>query len=191
MTDLASPTQPAAPSGADTIDTIDALAGLQAGSPLAAIRHARDKVALHTQRSEDALFDPALPDLSLQERLFAAWYAARLSLADDLADAYTAKLITTGAQPTTLDAIEAGTLDAIEAGTLDTTTDARLIAILSHVKLLTIKPVEARPEHLQTLQQTGITTRGIVALSQLIAFVTYQLRVVAGLKALRAAQEAA
>ena len=183
MTDLASPTQPAAPSGADTIDTIDALAGLQAGSPLAAIRHARDKVALHTQRSEDALFDPALPDLSLQERLFAAWYAARLSLADDLADAYTAKLITTGAQPTTL--------DAIEAGTLDTTTDARLIAILSHVKLLTIKPVEARPEHLQTLQQTGITTRGIVALSQLIAFVTYQLRVVAGLKALRAAQEAA
>ena len=90
MTDLASPTQAATPSGADTIDT---LAGLQAGSPLAAIRHARDKVALHTQRSEDALFDPALPDLSLQERLFAAWYAARLSLANDLADAYAAKLI--------------------------------------------------------------------------------------------------
>lgn len=183
MTDLASPTQPSAPSSADTIDTIDALAGLPAGSPLAAIRHARDKVALHTQRSEDALFDPALPDLSLQERLFAAWYAARLSLADDLADAYTAKLIAAGAQPITLDAIEAGTLDSV--------TDARLIAILSHVKLLTIKPIEARPEHLQTLRQAGITTRGIVALSQLIAFVTYQLRVVAGLKALRAVQEAA
>ncbi|SOF01611.1 CMD domain protein, Avi_7170 family [Burkholderia sp. OK233] len=183
MTDLASPTHPAAPSGADTIDTIDTLAGLQAGSPLAAIRHARDKVALHTQRSEDALFDPALPDLSLQERLFAAWYAARLSLADDLADAYTAKLIATGVQPTAL--------DVIEAGTLDPATDARLIAILSHVELLTIKPVEARPEHLQTLRQAGITTRGVVALSQLIAFVTYQLRVVAGLKALRAAQEAA
>lgn len=183
MTDLASPTQPAAPSRADAIDTIDALAGLQAGSPLAAIRHARDKVALHTQRSEDALFDPALPDLSLQERLFAAWYAARLSLADDLADAYTAKLIAAGAQPIAL--------DAIEAGTLDSATDARLIAILSHVKLLTHQPVEARPEHLQTLQQAGITTRGIVALSQLIAFVSYQLRVVAGLKALRAAQEAA
>ncbi len=186
MTDLASPTQSSAFSGTegtDTIDTVDTLAGLQAGSPLAAIRHARDKVALHTQRSEDALFDPSLPELSLQERLFAAWYAARLSLADDLADAYTAKLIAAGAQPVTLDAIEAGTLDPI--------TDARLIAILSHVKLLTLKPVEARPEHLQTLQQGGITTRGVVALSQLIAFVTYQLRVVAGLKALRAAQEAA
>lgn len=186
MTDLASPTPPSSPSGADTtesIDTIDALAGLQADSPLAAIRHARDKVALHTQRSEDALFDPALPDLSLQERLFAAWYAARLSLADDLADAYTAKLIAAGAQP--------ATLDAIEAGTLNPATDARLIAILSHARLLTIKPIEARPEHLQALRQAGITTRGIVALSQLIAFVTYQLRVVAGLKALRAAQEAA
>src|SRR5258707_14704014 len=147
MTDLPSPTQPSAPSAADTTDTIDTLAGLQADSPPAAIRDARDKVALHTQRSEDALFDPALPDLSLQERLFAAWYAARLSLADDLADAYTAKLIATGVQPTAL--------DAIEAGTLDPATDPRLIAILSHVKLLTIKPVEARPEHLQTLRQAG------------------------------------
>ncbi|MGQ7934444.1 CMD domain protein [Paraburkholderia sp. D1E] len=186
MTDLASPNQPSAPSdanGADISDTVDALAGLQAGSPLAAIRHARDKVALHTQRSEDALFDPALPDLSLQERLFAAWYAARLSRADDLADAYTARLIAAGAQPVTL--------DSIEAGTLDPATDARLIAILSHVKLLTLAPVDARPEHLLTLQQAGITARGIVALSQLIAFVTYQLRVVVGLKALRAAQEAA
>ncbi|NPT43429.1 CMD domain protein [Paraburkholderia sp. 1N] len=186
MTDLAPPTQSSAfagTEGTDTIETVDALAGLQTGSPLAAIRHARDKVVLHTQRSEDALFDPGLPDLSLHERLFAAWYAARLSLADDLADAYTAKLIAAGAQPVTL--------NAIEAGTLAPATDARLIAILSHVKLLTIKPVEAHPEHLQTLQQAGITTRGIVALSQLISFVTYQLRVVAGLKALRVAEEAA
>ena len=99
MTDLASQTQSSALSdvaATATVDTIDTLAGLQAGSPLGALRHARDKVALHTQRSEDALFDPALPDLSLHERLFAAWYAARLSLADDLADAYTAKLIAAG-----------------------------------------------------------------------------------------------
>ncbi|AJZ62443.1 putative membrane associated protein [Paraburkholderia fungorum] len=186
MTDLASQTQSSALSdvaATATVDTVDTLAGLQAGSPLAALRHVRDKVALHTQRSEDALFDPALPDLSLHERLFAAWYAARLSLADDLADAYTAKLIAAGAQRVTL--------DPIEAGALDPTADARLIAILSHVKLLVLRPVEARPEHLRTLQQTGVTTRGIVALSQLIAFVTYQLRVIAGLKALRAAQEAA
>jgi CMD domain protein len=186
MTDLASPTPPSAPTGTGhtpASDTVDALAGLQDGHPLSAIRHARDKVALHTQRSEDALFDPDLPDLSLQERLFAAWYTARLSLADDLGDAYTARLIAAGAQPITLDAIEAGTLDPVN--------DARLIAILSHVKLLTIKPIDASPEHLQTLHQAGITTRGIVALSQLIAFVTYQLRVVAGLRALRAAQEAA
>lgn len=186
MTDLAPLTESSAFAGTedtDAIDTVDTLADLTAGSPLAVIRHARDKVAQHTQRSEDALFDPALPDLSLHERLFAAWYVARLSRADDLADAYTAKLIAADAQPVTL--------DAIEAGTLEPTTDARLIAILAHARLLTLQPVEARPEHLQTLRQAGITTRGIVALSQLIAFVTYQLRVVTGLKALRAAQEAA
>src|ERR1700684_3797969 len=116
MTDLASPTPPSAPTGTGhtpASDTVDALAGLQDGHPLSAIRHARDKVALHTQRSEDALFDPDLPDLSLQERLFAAWYTARLSLADDLGDAYTARLIAAGAQPITLDAIEAGTLDPV------------------------------------------------------------------------------
>jgi uncharacterized protein YciW len=53
------------------------------------------------------------------------------------------------------------------------------------VKLLTLTPVEARPRHLRALEQAGISTRGIVALSQLIAFVTYQLRVIAGVKALR------
>jgi uncharacterized protein YciW len=37
----------------------------------------------------------------------------------------------------------------------------------------------------RALEQAGISTRGIVALSQLIAFVTYQLRVIADVKALR------
>jgi CMD domain protein len=181
MAELSSSTGP-------THDTIDVLAGLRADSAIAAIRHARDKVVTHTQRSEEALFDPALPDLPLRERLFAAWYVAHLSRANELADAYAGRLIAAGAGSSTRNAPLADTLAAIEAGTLDVTSHARLIAILAHVKLLTLTPVDARPHHLQALEQAGLSTRGIVALSQLIAFVTYQLRVIAGLKALRDAQ---
>jgi CMD domain protein len=173
------------PSSGPTHDTIDVLAGLRADSAIAAVRHARDKVVTHTQRSEDALFDPALPDLSLRERLFAAWYVAHLSRANELADTYAGRLIAAGAGSSTRTAPLSETLAAIEASTLDAASNARLIAILAHVKLLTLTPGEARPQHLQALEQAGISTRGIVALSQLIAFVTFQLRVIAGVKALR------
>ena len=44
--------------------------------------------------------------------------------------------------------------------------------------------VDREPEKLPA---AGISTPAVVALSQLIAFVSYQLRVVAGLKAMRAA----
>ncbi|MFP3334661.1 CMD domain protein, partial [Pseudomonas sp. SIMBA_064] len=60
-------------------DTIDTSAGLREGGAVAALRRARGKVLLHTQLSEVALFDPALPDLSLIERLHAARYVARQS----------------------------------------------------------------------------------------------------------------
>ncbi|MBN3821711.1 hypothetical protein G3N57_36680, partial [Paraburkholderia sp. Se-20369] len=60
-------TEPTTPAAAP--DTIDAVAGLRDGDPVAALRRARDKVRLHTQLGETALFDPALPDLSRAERL--------------------------------------------------------------------------------------------------------------------------
>lgn len=42
-------------------DTIDTVAGLRDGDAVAALRRARDKVLLHTQLSEAALFDPHCP----------------------------------------------------------------------------------------------------------------------------------
>ena len=74
-------------------DTIDAAAGLREGDAVAALRRARDKVLLPTQLSEAALFDPALPDLSLVERLHAARYVAQRSNAHALASAYRTRLL--------------------------------------------------------------------------------------------------
>ncbi|AZQ54703.1 CMD domain-containing protein [Burkholderia cenocepacia] len=165
-------------------DTIDAAAGLREGDAIAALRRARGKVLLHTQLSEAALFDPALPDLSLIERLHAARYVARQSNAHALADIYRTRLLDAGG---TLDDIEHADADAFDA------LPRRLGAILLHAKRLTHAPADARASDLDTLKSAGLTTPAIVALSQLVAFVAYQLRVAAAARALqaRAAKEAA
>ncbi|CAG2455915.1 hypothetical protein BCCR75598_03624 [Burkholderia sola] len=165
-------------------DTIDAAAGLRQGDAVAALRRARGKVLLHTQLSEAALFDPPLPDLSPVERLHAARYVARQSNAHALTDIYRTRLLDAGG---TLDDIERADADAFDA------LPRRLGAILLHAKRLTHAPVDARAADLAALKSAGLTTSAIVALSQLIAFVAYQLRVAAAARALqaRAAKEAA
>ena len=165
-------------------DTIDAAAGLREGDAVAALRRTRGKVLLHTQLSEAALFDPPLPDLSPVERLHAARYVARQSNAHALTDIYRTRLLDAGG---TLDDIERADADAFDA------LPRRLGAILLHAKRLTHAPVDARAADLAALKSAGLTTSAIVALSQLIAFVAYQLRVAAAARALqaRAAKEAA
>ncbi|WP_446900788.1 CMD domain-containing protein [Burkholderia sp. YIM B11467] len=170
------------PAGAP--DTIDAVAGLRDGDAVAALRRARDKVLLHTRLSEAALFDPALPDLSLIERLHAARYVALKSNADALASTYRTRLLDAGG---TAEDIARADTDAFDA------LPPRLGAILAHARLLAQAPVDARPSNLDALKSAGLTTPAIVALSQLVAFVAYQLRVAAAARALqaRAAKEAA
>lgn len=60
----------------------------------------------------------------------------------------------------------------------------RLSAALEHAHLLVFRPREASPEALQALLEAGWSTSDIVTLSQLVAFLTFQIRVVAGLELL-------
>lgn len=60
----------------------------------------------------------------------------------------------------------------------------RLSAALEHAHLLVFRPREASPEALQALLDAGWSTSDIVTLSQLVAFLTFQIRVVAGLELL-------
>ncbi|WP_172839829.1 CMD domain-containing protein, partial [Variovorax paradoxus] len=64
--------------------------------------------------------------------------------------------------------------------------DARLQAVLAFTRTLTDHPVEGDREALLKLPAAGLATPEVVALAQLIAFVAYQVRVVAGLQALAA-----
>lgn len=64
---------------------------------------------------------------------------------------------------------------------------ARLAAALAYAHLLVLHPRDASPARLDALHDAGWSTDGIVTLSQLIAFLSCQLRVVAGLAALAGA----
>lgn len=148
-------------------DLIDALVPLREGEALHALRHQRDKVAAATEGSYAALFDPALPGLGLAERLAAALRVAELSGSAALAAHYRERLAALGE------------LAAPAAG-------PRLQAILDFAATLALRPVEGDRAALLKLSAAGLATAEVVALAQLVAFVAYQLRVVAGLQALAA-----
>ncbi len=60
--------------------------------------------------------------------------------------------------------------------------DTRLAAMLRHVDLVTRHPREATRADIAALTAAGLATADIVRLSQVIAFVNYQLRVITGLR---------
>lgn len=161
-------------------DVLDSLLGIAPGSPLHAVRHARDKVALATQGSQDLFFDPALAhNLSLNERLWVAYYATLLSAQPTLSGYYLAQLQAAGAEANVLADVDASQIDLLE--------DQRLAAILRFTRTLIESPVHGDQSALQALQHQKLSTAEIVVLAQLIAFLSYQVRLAAGLGALKSA----
>jgi uncharacterized protein YciW len=57
-------------------------------------------------------------------------------------------------------------------------------AILRHTDLLTHEPGAATPEHLNDLRAVGLSPRDIVTISQLIALLSFQVRILTGLRLL-------
>lgn len=64
----------------------------------------------------------------------------------------------------------------------------RLAAALVHTHFLALRPREATRDKLDTLLAAGWSTTGIVTLSQEVSYLSYQVRLVAGLAALVASQ---
>jgi CMD domain protein len=162
-------------------DLIDSAAGLVAGSSLQTTRSKRDKVAAATQGSYDAIFDPALPGLTLAERLLVALDIALLSGVESVAAQYRSQL----ANQTLTEAERS----AFTGGPNVLPEEPRLRAILTFARTLTLAPVEGDQEALLELPAAGLSTPAVITLGQLIAFVAYQVRLVAGLRALSALGE--
>src|SRR6185436_8199284 len=60
----------------------------------------------------------------------------------------------------------------------------RLAAAFEHVHMLVFHPRDAAPPALQALLDAGWSTTDIVTLSQIVAFLSFQIRVVTGLRLL-------
>jgi uncharacterized protein YciW len=75
----------------------------------------------------------------------------------------------------------------VESGSDKLLADERLKTILAFAGKLILKPIEGDRAAIESLVDVGLSTPAIVALGQLIAFLSYQIRVAAGLKAMVAA----
>ena len=141
---------------------IEQMVGAQPGSPVAEAMTARAALLQASQQNYAAVLTPDEPGgLSHTLRFMLAERIARLSGDETLAAHY--------------------------AGHGEVPMDDRMAAILRHVDLVTLTPREATRNDIEALQTAGVTTADIVRLSQVIAFVSYQIRVIAGLRLMGAA----
>jgi uncharacterized protein YciW len=159
----------AMPTPNEKLDVIDRAAGLAPGGALHAARRFRATVVAATQSSHDALLNEPVQGLSTADRLRVAERVCTLAGATSLAEHYAERL---AADTTGRTAPHSPALPAMLAFAAKLTTDPRL----------------GDRAALEALKGAGLADAAIVALAQLVAFLSYQLRVVAGLQALRATQ---
>jgi uncharacterized protein YciW len=170
MTNLETPQQ--------KTDTLDRLLALTPGMPTHGIRHQRSKVVEATQASEDLLLGAPVEGLSVSDRLLVAFLACALTPSGTLKNEYANRLSALGVSDQTLQNVASVQLDQLN--------DPRLKQMLIFTAALITDPLKADKEALLALKASGLTTPQITALSQLVAFVSYQVRVYAGLHALNA-----
>ncbi|MFI5015082.1 MAG: CMD domain protein [Hyphomicrobiales bacterium] len=157
-------------------DVIDEIAGIEPGSRLAELRRQRAEVFRHSQGSHDVLLLPADPgSVSRAERAAIALRVAAAAKDERLAAHYRGLLREAGGEALIAFVEHPGAGGA----------PARLAALLRHADLLAETPRYAAKADLEKLEALGLSGRDIVAISQLIAFVSFQTRVLAGLRILK------
>ncbi|MCP3446754.1 CMD domain protein [Bradyrhizobium sp. CCGUVB14] len=195
-----------------TPDVIDTLAGIKPGSALDAIRARRLQARDNAQKSYLSLFEPIdASDFSLVERAAVAAFVTGLHGESPVATFYRDKLAASAGGAALLEAIDAeiargrtsGPYGSFPAGPLSventagliyrvstaskSVLGARLVAALEHAHLLVFRPRDAASADMKALLAAGWSNTGIVTFSQLVAFLSFQVRVVSGLRTLAAA----
>lgn len=163
-------------------DTIDTLLSIVPGSELDTLRRQRREVREATQGSFDALFEPpGFGDLRRAERELAALRVAVLQNDAALIDFYRSRALDAAVHP---DALAAAARIPFEPSGI-----VLADATLRYADRLSLWPDTAKPRHLAELQGLGLTSRAVVTLAQLVAFVNYQARLLTGLRALKIRSE--
>ncbi len=192
-------------------DVIDTLAGIAPGSALDKARDNRLEARKHAQASYDALFAPKnFGSFSALERFAVAAFVAGLHGRPETRDFYAGMLEQAGASPELRVAVASEVVNGHSSGpyghyprgplTLEDkegmvygigaserhVLGPRLSAAFEHTHMLVLHPRDAAPPSLQVLLDAGWSTTDIVTLSQLVSFLSFQIRVVTGLKAMTA-----
>src|SRR5207244_10737328 len=159
-----------------------------------------------------ALFWPEAPgNVTAQERFAVGGFVAGLHGATAIAVCYAARLAESGASAPLKEAVDAaikevkthGPYGSYPAGPLSRedaagpvyrvgaatrrTLGPRLAAAFEHVHMLVFHPRDPAPAAPQRLLDAGLSTTDIVTLSQIVAFLSFQIRVVTGLRILAGA----
>ena len=185
------------------MDAIDTLVGVESGSFLDTLRRRKPITRDNAQASFDALLAPAdLLDMSQRERAAVAYFVAGLHqqgldfyrerLSDSAMGDVLDREIAAAAGSGPYGSFPAGPLSAEnEPGPIYSVTETgrtalgpRLTAALEHVHMLVFHLRDAAPVYMRALEAAGWSATGIVTLSQLVSFLSFQLRVAAGLRAL-------
>jgi CMD domain protein len=195
---------------ADTeIDVIDAVVGIAPGSPLDAVRARRPEARTHAQATYRALFAPkALGGVTAQERFAVGAFVAGLHGDAAMVSFYAERLAASGAAAGLRHAVDGASAEArgqgpygsYPAGPLSREDAAgpiykvgadarnalgpRLATAFEHVHMLVFHPRDAAPAALRALLDAGWSTTDIVTISQIVAFLSFQIRVVVGLRLL-------
>ncbi|MBV8473298.1 MAG: CMD domain protein [Hyphomicrobiales bacterium] len=192
-------------------DIIDELAGIAPGSPLDAVRGRRPQARANAERSYRELFEPqAAEGLPLRERLAVAAFVATLHGAAPTARHYTDLLAAKTGDAALAAPVAAAAASGAAHGPygrypssalrsedcdgplwqaddqLAAALGPRLAAALAHAHMLVLHPRDASPAALEALLAAGLSTTEVVTLSQIVAFLAFQIRVIEGLRLLAA-----
>lgn len=163
----------------DIFDTAAARAsGVGADSSIAEALSLRADILTMTEQAHDAALKPAVSGgFSHGERAALSCRMARLSGETGLAAHFVELMSAAGAS---------ADVQRIAGPDFDGAPDRRLAAILRHTDLVTVQPSAAAAEDIEALTAAGVSEDDIVRLSELAAFVSYQIRLTVGLRLLGA-----
>ncbi|WP_419899069.1 CMD domain-containing protein [Roseomonas sp. USHLN139] len=157
-------------------DLAEHLLGLDAASPLGQLRRQRAEILGHEEGTYRALVLPEDPgQVSLAERAALALRGALIERETALAAHYRALLAASG---------DAALIAAAEIFPAPPGED-RLAVLFRYADMVAERPADCGQADIDRLTGFGLTPQDIVAVTQLVAFIPYQTRLLAGLRQLQ------
>ena len=160
-------------------DVIDSILGPESAIAVSVLRSEKPELAAQMQDYYDAVFDPA-PDsaqaLSPAKRWLIAVRTASHTKSAAVVEWYSAQALRSG--------VDENSIAKAANVSKHWTDEPGMTAILRHVDLIVTHPVDSSRFNIEALSDAGLTPAEIVALSQVVAYVSYQLRLIAAFRAL-------